>query len=329
MTTRRSIQSAAITTLLGLAVTASAEESSIGSTRIEHWPDGKKAAFMMMFDDGCPSHVKNAIPELVKHHLTGTFFIIPDKGEYKAHLAFWEKEAPTLPGIVFGNHSFSHKGYTSVENAEKEMVQANETILKLFPGKTPRLISYATPGGVKNAIGNEQIQELAAKHNLITRPTFQGHGAAIQYQTSASILNAIDKAMTTGEAAYVIFHGVGGDWISFPLDQFTALLDGVEARSKSVWTSDPISIHKYETERTTAKVATVSTNAREIKLTLACDADLSLYDQPLSLATQVPTAWKRCKVAQGSTTTTVDVTEGHVRYEALPGAHPIILSQIQ
>lgn len=317
--------SAVAATFCGMII-AQAQQTSIGSTSVDRWSDGKKAAFMMMFDDGCPSHVNHAIPELAKRNLTGTFYVIPNKGEYKAKLAFWENEAPKLPVVAFGNHSFSHKGYSSVENADEEMVKANDNIMKLFPGKSPRLISYATPGGVKSEISGAQIQEIAAKHNLIIRPTFQGHGAAIHYKTSESILKDVDKAAIGGDVAYVIFHGVGGDWISFPMDQFTALLDGLETRRESVWIADPISIHKYETERTTAKVTAVSTSSREIKLTLSCDADASLYDQPLSLATQVPASWKRCKIAQGGKETIVDVVNGRVCYHALPGTPPIVLS---
>lgn len=76
------------------------------------------------------------------------------------------------------------------------------------------------------------------------------------------------------------------------------------------------------------KVSAAATSAREIKVTLTCDADASLYDQPLSLSTQVPAAWKRCKVAQGTTTTTVDVVDGKVRYNAVPNSQPIVLSQL-
>ncbi len=317
--------SAATAAFCGI-LTAQAQQASIGATQIERWPDGKKAAFMMLFDDACPTHASNVIPELTRRGMTGTFYIIPAKGEYKARLAFWEEEAPSFPGIVYGNHSYSHKAFESVEHAEAEMTQANDVILRLFPGKTPRLISYASPGGVKHAVTGDQIRELAARHNLVVRPTFQGHGAGVHYKTAESILKDIDKAADSGEAAYVIFHGVGGDWISFPLDQFHALLDGLEERRESVWISDPISIHKYETERSMTRVATVSTGASEIKLTLSCDADLSLYDQPLSLVTQVPSVWKRCKVAQGGKSTTVDVVDGQARYEARPGADPIVLS---
>lgn len=59
-------------TLCGLSA-ASAQDTAIGTASVDRWPDGKKTAFMMMFDDGCPSHVNNAIPELAKRNLTDAF----------------------------------------------------------------------------------------------------------------------------------------------------------------------------------------------------------------------------------------------------------------
>ena len=44
-----------------------------GATRVAKWKDDKQAAFILMFDDSCQSHVKNAIPELVKRKMVGTF----------------------------------------------------------------------------------------------------------------------------------------------------------------------------------------------------------------------------------------------------------------
>lgn len=299
-----------------------------GSTRIERWPEGRKAAFLMMFDDSCPSHVQHAIPELRARDLTGTFYTIPAKGEYRAKKAFWEQEAPTMPGIVYGNHSHTHKAFENEEHAEREMVQANEVILRLFPGKTPRLVSYATPGGVKHAVSAERIQEIAARNHLVVRPTFAGHGAGVQYHTAGSILKDLDKAMADGGLAYVIFHGVGGDWISFPLDQYQMLLDGLVTRRDSVWIADPISVHQYGTQRDTARVDIVSAEADRLRLELHCDADPALYDQPLTLTTQVPATWKTCRVTQGGETVTVPVVDGTVRYNARSGAGGIVVDSV-
>jgi predicted neuraminidase/peptidoglycan/xylan/chitin deacetylase (PgdA/CDA1 family) len=320
--------SAALLAIASGAACGQNAEPEIGATRIERWPDGKKAAFLMMFDDACPSHVGNVVPELARRGLSGTFYPIPNKGEYKARLAFWEQEAPALPGIVYGNHSYSHKAFESAEHAEQEMLRANEVILRLFPGKTPRLISYASAGGVKHAITGEQIKELAAKHDLIVRPPFQSHGAAVHYKTGESILKDIDKAMGVGGMAYVIFHGVGGDWISFPLDQFHVLLDGLEERRESVWTADPISVHKYETERDTAKATLTKSDAAQLQLELTCSADAARYDQPLTLVTEVPKTWTTCRITQVGRSVTVPAVAGAVRYAARPDAGTITLDQV-
>ena len=49
---------------------------------------------MLEFDDSCESHIKNAIPELKKRGMVGTFYINPGNGPYKNKQAAWEKDVP-------------------------------------------------------------------------------------------------------------------------------------------------------------------------------------------------------------------------------------------
>ncbi|MFA6286202.1 MAG: polysaccharide deacetylase family protein [Opitutaceae bacterium] len=295
-----------------------------GDTRIAQWKDDKKAAFMMMFDDCCPSHVTNVYPELQKRKMTGTFYVVPNKPERLARAAFWEKEAPASPYVVYGNHTLNHRAFTDAANAEEEIVGCNEFILRLMPGKNPRLISYATPGGAKHATTSDEIKAIAAKHNLVIRPPFQGHGGGIHFKTGADILKAVDKAVAAGSSEYVIFHGVGGDWLSFDGAQFVALLDGLETRRSEVWITDPISQYKYETGRDAARTRVLKTGSKEIRLALDCSVDPALYDQPLTLVTRVDAAWKRCRVTQGKETSVMPVQAAEVRYEALPGTEIVL-----
>lgn len=300
--------------------------SDPGDTRIAKWQDDKKAAFLMMFDDCCPSHVDNVYPELQKRKMTGTFYVIPNKPERLARLAFWEKEAPSSPYVVYGNHTLNHNAFTDAANAEAEIVGCNEFILRLMPGKNPRLISYATPGGAKHATTQDEIKAVTAKHNLVIRPTFQGHGGGIHFKTGADILKAVDKAVATGSSEYAIFHGVGGDWLSFDGGQFVSLLDGLEARRDSVWITDPISQYKYEAERDTASVRVGVSDGPTILLELESRTDPALYDEPLTLVTRVPGTWKTCRISQGDLKTVVPVRDGAARYEAVPGSLPILLT---
>lgn len=313
------------------SATASAQVPSAdqpGDTRIAAWKDDKKAAFMMMFDDCCPTHVTNVHTQLHRRGMTGTYYIVGNKPERKARLEFWEKEAPASPHVVYGNHTMNHTGFTDVASAEADIVGCNELIKRVIPGKNPRLISYATPGGAKHAITQDEIKTIIAKHQLILRPEFRGHGAGIHFKTGADILRAVDKAMAGGTAEYVIFHGVGGDWLSFDGAEFVNLLDGIETRRGELWITDHVSAHKYETERATAAVRVLTYTTRSLRIELTSQADGALYDQPLTLVTRVPDTWKSCRVTQGAVVVTVPVSESSVRYEALPGAVPVLIEAL-
>jgi hypothetical protein len=273
---------------------------------------------MMMFDDCCPTHVTNVFPELQKRGMTGTYYIVNEKPERKARLEFWENEAPNASNVVFANHTVSHKALTSMEQAEQEIVGCNELIYKVSPGKNPRLISYATPGGPKHEVTEEQVKEILGRHNLVLRPPFGGHGGGVHFKTGADVLAAVDRATASGQQEYVIFHGVGGDWISFPMPEFVALLDGLETRRDALWITDHISVHKYETERNATQVETAEVSDRKILLTVKTSADAALYDQPLTFITKVPPTWKACSVTQNGKSTQVTVVNGEAKFEALP-----------
>jgi peptidoglycan/xylan/chitin deacetylase (PgdA/CDA1 family) len=312
-----------------LAMFAQTESTQPGATRIAQWKDDKKSPFMLMFDDACPSQVVNAVPELKKRGMAGTFYNFPAAGHYQGNKAFWETTVPAIPGVAYGNHTISHKGFPTLENAEKEIGDANAVIMRLFPGKSPRLVSYADPGGVKNAISGAQIDAVLAKNNLVRRPEFGGHGGGIAYHTAADVLAAADRGISNGTPEYIIFHGVGGDWLVFPLPEFIQLLDGLEARRNSLWIADTISVHKYETARAKAQVKFKQDGPDQIRVLLTADVNLALYDQPLTLITKVPADWKKCQVTQGNTRATVAVEDGTARYDALPGTTMIVLTPVR
>lgn len=304
-----------------------ADQAAPGSTRIAQWKDDKKAPFMMMFDDCCPTHVTNVHPALQQRGMVGTYYIVGNKPERKARVAFWEQEAPAAANVVYANHTMNHKALTSA-GAEQEILECNELIYRVQPGKKPRLISYASPGGAKHEVTPEQLNAILAKNNLIVRPTFQNHGGGVHFKTGADVLTAADKAAVSGEPEYVIFHGVGGDWISFDQQEFLAMLDGLDKRRDTLWITDPISVHKYETERKAALIETAQADDKKVILNLKSTTDAALYDQPLTLVTKVPAGWKRCTVTQNGNTTKATVTNGEAKFEVQPTTSAIQLESI-
>ena len=318
---------AALALGLGQAARA-ADAAGPGATRVARWPDDKPAAFMLMFDDSAPSDVKNAIPEMKKRGLTGTFYINPGCGHYQALKDDWEKTIPA-EGMEYGNHTWDHKGAKSAELLDEELAKCNEVIFRLISGPKPRLVSFGRPGVDKDAwtVTEAQVTEALAKHHLVERPTFNGHGAAVFLKSADDYVKQVDQALAKGEAGYVIFHGVGGDWISCPLGDFIALCDKLVAERDRLWIAGTIAAHKYQTERDGATVTVDKADANQITIALAVKTASALYDAPLTLVTRVPAGWTRCSVVQGANPA-VEATAvgGSLRYAVKPTAGAITIS---
>jgi peptidoglycan/xylan/chitin deacetylase (PgdA/CDA1 family) len=305
----------------------SAPTSQVGATRIASWKDDKKAAFLLMFDDSIPSHFNTVIPELQKRGMGATFYVNPGRGEWLKFKDKWETEIPALPGMVYGNHTWSHKGIIGLDKAEEEIGKTNALIFKLFPGKQPRLLSFGRPGVKKEQwkISEDELKQVLAKHHLIERPTFSNHGAMVAFKTAPEMLALADKAIANNSMEYIVFHGVGAEWITTPVETFTALLDGLAAKRDQLWITDHISAHQYETERANAEVKVLESSNQRIRLTLQSKADPQFYDLPLTLITQVPQNWRQCTITQGAKRSAASANGGNLQFEALPNGEPIII----
>lgn len=296
-------------------------------TRILKWKDGKKAAFMLAFDDSAPSQLKNVVPELEKRKMVGNFYLVTGNKLYAALKRRWE-DAAKSPYVAVANHTFTHKGVNNAAELEPELTLCNEVLYKLKPGgKQPRLFGFGRPGGVPWKVTPQEQAEALAKHQLCDRPPFAG--PPINYKSAEAAVAAVDTAIAKGEMGHLDFHGVGEDWLVTPVEWFTAILDKLEAVRDQVWITDVVSWHQYVTERASAEVKNLKSEADSISLELTCKADPALYDLPLTLSTQVPADWKKGVVTQGSNSTPVTVRDGKVQYDALPRGGMITIKKAE
>jgi len=294
-----------------------------GATRIEKWPGGKRAAFLLAFDDSCQTHIHKAMPELKKRNLPGTFYINPGNGPYKNEQKAWEALAHE-PLFVLANHTFTHAGVADAAALETDIARCNAVINQIYPDKTlPRLIGFGTPGGVPWKVTADEFQAALARHHLVNRPSF--YGPPFHLKTAADCLAVINNALVKGDMGHLDFHGIGGDWHVTSMEIFTAIVDKLAAEKDRIWTTDVVSWHQYVTERNTAAVQVLAAEAGEIRLTLSSKADPQLYDRPLTLTTRVDPAWKQCTITQGQKTWDATADQGMVQYDACPGSAPIVL----
>jgi hypothetical protein len=320
----------ALTALVSLSAYLHA---AVGDTRVATWKDDRTAVFMLMFDDSWPSHFQVVVPELEKRGMIGTFYICPAKGEFKTQAGSWDKVAASK--MVLADHTMTHQGVKDMANAEYEIGECATIIRKLQPGKENRLVSFGMPGvgqGKWNITG-PQLKELLEKHHLISRPTFDGHGAVYHQKTFEEMIALADKAISKKGVEYLVAHGVEritpnwGYQDMWPLKQtiFLPLLDALKERSDrgELWITDHISQHQYATERDGVTVKTLKVIANGIQLELKSSADPKFYDLPLTLVTEVPAGWRSCSISQGGTPVTATAKNGVLKFDAIPNGSPI------
>jgi peptidoglycan/xylan/chitin deacetylase (PgdA/CDA1 family) len=90
--------------LLGPAAGGSAQATPAGPAAPFRWPDGRKGAVSLTFDDARVSQVDVGIPLLNEHHARATFYVQPQG--VRKRLAGWK--AALAAGHEIGNHSTTH-----------------------------------------------------------------------------------------------------------------------------------------------------------------------------------------------------------------------------
>lgn len=211
------------------------------------WPHGKKAAFLMAFDDNVPTHLDFVIPELEKRRMVGTFYINAGTEHFQNRRDRWRAAAQS-PYVKLANHTFTHRGATSVAELERELEQCNAAIYALNPElETPRHLAFGIPGGVPWTISDDELAQTLANFHLTCRPDFSIPMLLEKSseQLAAEMMAAIDDVLERGDMTQMVFHGVGGDWLNTPRESFLALLDKLEAHRDELWICDPVSLQQH------------------------------------------------------------------------------------
>ena len=139
--------------LLGFVICNLMSTSCVAQTTPIKWPDGKKVALSLTFDDGRYSQVDKGTALLDQYNVKATFYVVPSA--VKERLDGWKKAVAN--GHEIGNHSLNHPcsgnfewprhkalELYSIEKMHKELLEANKEIESLLGVKSE---SFAYPCG--------------------------------------------------------------------------------------------------------------------------------------------------------------------------------------
>jgi len=131
------------------SILALCASSAFAQDKIQ-WPEGKRVAVSLTFDDGRDSQVLRGTQLLDKYGVKATFFVVP--GAVRRQHEGWKKAVAA--GHEIGNHSLHHpcsgnfpwsrehalESY-SMTDMKAELAQANKEIQELL-GVAPRVFAY-------------------------------------------------------------------------------------------------------------------------------------------------------------------------------------------
>jgi len=224
------------------------------------WPGGAKAAVSLGYDDGLASQLDYVIPALNRRGLRASFYLPINAPTLPGRQGEWK--AAAAAGHELGNHSLFHGCSASGPGRDwvlpqrdldkqmaaqvQEQVIAANTWLQALDGRARR--SFTPPCLDMQAGGQDFVAAL--------RPQFvayraQGAGMVgdsarldpyampvyfVEGWTGEQLIALVEKAAAEGALVSLLFHGVGGEYLSVAREAHEQLLDHLAKHKARFWT---------------------------------------------------------------------------------------------
>jgi peptidoglycan-N-acetylglucosamine deacetylase len=239
------------------------------------WPNGKRAALSLSFDDARASVIENGMAVLNRHGVAATFYVVPSAVEKR--LEAWREAVKA--GHEMGNHTVTHpccKNYPwsrtnaledyTLERMAAELDGASEKIRALL-NVTPTTFAY--PCGqtyVGRGEGVKSYVPLVAKRFVVGRaylanlPFYPEFGDLAQSQSTGCdrkdwpfMKEQIDLALKTGGWLTFTGHDIADQSFKEPLTTYSDVLDQICKLAKDpaseIWVDTVANIGAYIKER--------------------------------------------------------------------------------
>lgn len=233
-----------------LAMTISAQAQKI------QWPEHKKAVIVLTYDDALLSQLDTAVPQLQQAGFKATFFLTADLN-YNT-IPRWR--ALSQQGFELGNHTIFHPCLPSEDNPISSATYTPYSMIReidymndfLFAvdGKMRRPFAYPC---AETLAGGKDYVDTLRKYGLSSYARAGGDTSAVitdfkhldplrvpSYglnggETGELLIDFVKKAEQRGGMAVIMFHGIGGDYITVSAEAHRQLLDYLKQHESELW----------------------------------------------------------------------------------------------
>ncbi len=225
------------------------------------WPEGRKAAVSLAYDDALDSQLDNALPALDRHGFKGSFYLTLAAETVHTRLAEWRAAAAN--GHELGNHSLFHqcsgKGpgrewvqpqqdleAVSMAQMQAQVALAN-TMLHAIDGGDER--TFTAPCGDTSARDGRYLDAVAPLfvgiklgvggviEDMATLDTQAVPVVAPDGMSGAQMIALVEEAGRTGGMVNFTFHGIGSDHLAVTREAHDELLAYLAAHRDRYWTA--------------------------------------------------------------------------------------------
>jgi peptidoglycan/xylan/chitin deacetylase (PgdA/CDA1 family) len=233
-----------------VAATFSAQAQKI------RWPQHKQAVIVLTYDDALQSQLDVAVPQLERAGFKATFFLTADLN-YNT-IPRWR--VLSQQGFELGNHTIFHPCLPGEDNPVSSasytayhMIQEIDYMndfLFAVDGKMRRPFAY--PCAETQAGGKDYVDTLR-KYGLSSYARVGGDSSAVitdfkhldalrvpSYgldggETGAQLIAFVKAVQQSGGMGVIMFHGIGGDYITVSAEAHQQLLDYLKKNELTIW----------------------------------------------------------------------------------------------
>lgn len=226
------------------------------------FPDGRRAAVCLTYDDALPCHRALVAPALAAHGLRGTFFVPAAYGDLHEQVAAWR--AVAAAGHELGNHSCFHpcrardgaawpdpaydlRRYSRRRIADE--LRLADRVLRLVDGRERRAFAATCghlacgPDGAEEDFTDDLrpyttlVRSGRAGVQPLGVPPFVAGAIGCDGRSAAEVIAELEPLLDGGGWALVLAHGVGRGTHSLFIeaDEHARLLEWLGARRERIW----------------------------------------------------------------------------------------------
>lgn len=227
----------------------------------------------------------------------------PGRRAYQQEKSFWEESVLEM-GHHLGNHTWNHRGATTLEKAEFEIGAVSTLIWELQP-KQSKLLVFASGGGGKKWGGRHWrdaesgYKQLVHKYNLID--LYDGTHPYISADTTTNtseLIKAAEQAITNRAHQAFTFHRIDRPAttikglaryilrkydITFRKKDFYSFISRLADMKNQIWIAPLLDVLKYESEYQSAELIPRNSQTNGSSFNLKIRTDPGLFDHPLTL----------------------------------------------